>query len=152
MRALLWPLFDRSAWAQPATVVAVTIVVDADVATVRSVGVGSASHYVGGATVHGAAQNSVRLLGLGSAIHCDGAHDWLGHCSGLCSLRRLGLSQQLWWRARQVRDLLCPMFTCSSWVQPATVVPGMTGQVASLASTRLVGESSASHSGGGHDR
>jgi hypothetical protein len=65
VRALLWPLFARSAWdqpeivvegttrdgvawAQPATVVAGTSGVGADVASVRFVGVGSGSNCGGG--------------------------------------------------------------------------------------------------------
>jgi hypothetical protein len=42
--ALLWSLFARSAWAQPATLVAGTTVEGAALASVRSVRVGSASH------------------------------------------------------------------------------------------------------------
>ena len=60
MRALLWRVFDISVWAQPPTVVA-------------------------GTTVQGAALDSFGLVGVGSASHCDGGHDWLGHCSGICS-------------------------------------------------------------------
>jgi hypothetical protein len=48
LRALLWPLFHRSAWAQPATVVAGTSVEDAALAFVLSVGLGSARHWDGG--------------------------------------------------------------------------------------------------------
>jgi hypothetical protein len=48
MRALLWPLFARSEWAQAATVVAGTKNEGAVLASIRSVGVGSASHCVGG--------------------------------------------------------------------------------------------------------
>jgi hypothetical protein len=48
LRALLWTLFERSAWAQPATVVADTTGEGAALASVRSVGVGSYSHCVGG--------------------------------------------------------------------------------------------------------
>jgi hypothetical protein len=48
MRALLWPLFASSAWAQPAAVVAGTTVADAALASVRSFVVGSATHFVGG--------------------------------------------------------------------------------------------------------
>jgi hypothetical protein len=49
VRALLWPLFARTAWSQTATVVADT-------------------------TVEGAALASVRLVGVGSANHCGGGH------------------------------------------------------------------------------
>jgi hypothetical protein len=44
VRALLWPLFDRSAWDQPTTVVAVTTCDGAALASFRSVGVGSTSN------------------------------------------------------------------------------------------------------------
>jgi hypothetical protein len=50
VRALLLPLLTRSAWVQPATVVADT-------------------------TGKGAAQNSVRLVGVGQASYCGGRHD-----------------------------------------------------------------------------
>jgi hypothetical protein len=50
VRALLWPLFVLSAWAQPATVVADT-------------------------TGEGAVLASVRLVGVGPASHCGGRHD-----------------------------------------------------------------------------
>jgi hypothetical protein len=44
VRALLWPLFPWSAWAQTGTVVAGTTVEGAALVSVLSVGVGSASH------------------------------------------------------------------------------------------------------------
>jgi hypothetical protein len=44
VKALLWPLLDRSAWAQTATVVAVTTGKGAALVSLRSVGVGSISH------------------------------------------------------------------------------------------------------------
>jgi hypothetical protein len=44
VRALLWPLFARSAWAQSATVLAGTTSEAAALASVRLVGVGSTSH------------------------------------------------------------------------------------------------------------
>jgi hypothetical protein len=50
MRALLWTLFDRSAWDQPATVVA-------------------------GTTDKGAALISVRLVGVGLETHCISRND-----------------------------------------------------------------------------
>jgi hypothetical protein len=48
VRALLWPLYVRSAWAQAATAVAGTTGEGAALASVLSVGVGSARHCVGG--------------------------------------------------------------------------------------------------------
>jgi hypothetical protein len=45
---LIWPLFGRSAWAQPATVVAGNTGEGVSLASVRLVGVGSASHCGGG--------------------------------------------------------------------------------------------------------
>jgi hypothetical protein len=44
MRALLWPLYACSAWAEAATVVADTTGGSAALASVRLVGMGSASH------------------------------------------------------------------------------------------------------------
>jgi hypothetical protein len=48
VRALVWQLFTLSSWAQPTTVVASTTVKGADLAALRSVGVGSDSHCDGG--------------------------------------------------------------------------------------------------------
>jgi hypothetical protein len=48
VRALLWPLFAWSALSQPAIVVVATTGEGAALASVRSVGVGSASHSGGG--------------------------------------------------------------------------------------------------------
>jgi hypothetical protein len=48
VRALLRTLFACSAWAQPPTELAVTSGEGDDLASVRSVGVGSASHCGGG--------------------------------------------------------------------------------------------------------
>jgi hypothetical protein len=44
VRAMFWPVFFRSEWDQPATVVEGTKGEGATLASVRSVGVGSASH------------------------------------------------------------------------------------------------------------
>jgi hypothetical protein len=52
--ALLLPLINCSAWAQPATVLATTI-------------------------VEGTGLASVRLFGVGSDSHCGGRHDRRGH-------------------------------------------------------------------------
>jgi hypothetical protein len=45
-----------------------------------------------------------------------------------------------------VRALFWPLFARSAWTQPATVVAGTTGEGYPLASGRLVGVESASHS------
>jgi hypothetical protein len=127
MRALLWTLFDRSAGVQPATVVAET-------------------------TIEGAALASVRSVGVGTARHCGVGHDGRGRYSGLCSIGRRGLSQPLWWRTRQVRALLWPLFARSAWSQLATVVSDTKGEDAALASVRLSGVGSTSHCSGVHDR
>ena len=77
-RALLLPLFARSALAQLVSVVAAT-------------------------TGEGPALNSVRWVGVGSTSKCCGGHDRRGRCSGLSSLGRLGFKKAVWWRARHVR-------------------------------------------------
>jgi hypothetical protein len=105
---------------------------------------------VAGTTDEGAALVFVRSVGVGSYIHCGGGHDRCGRCTDLCSLGRRGLSQPLWWRARHVRALICPLFARSALAQPDTVVAGTTGEGAALATVRLVGVGSASHCGGGH--
>jgi hypothetical protein len=115
VRALLWPLFLRSAWVQPATVEAVT-------------------------TGEGAALACLRSVGMGSASHCGGGHDRGGRCSGFYALGRCELSQPLWWRARQLRVLLWPLFSRWAWAKPATAVVGTTGEGAALASVISVGE------------
>jgi hypothetical protein len=97
MKAQFWFLFNRSAWAPRATVVA-------------------------GKTVTGAAADSVRLVSVGSATnrvgHC------LGHCSGFCSLGRRGVIKPMWWRLRQVSVLLWSLFARLAWAQPITVMAG----------------------------
>jgi hypothetical protein len=92
------------------------------------------------------------FVGVGPASHCGGGHDRSGRGSGLCLLGRRGFRQPLWWRPRQVRALLRPLFTLSAWAQHANVVVGKTDHCAALASLRLVGVGPASHCGGGHDR
>ena len=77
VRALLWSLFPRSTWAQPATELAVTTGEDDALSSDLLVGVGPASQYVG-------------------------VHEMLGWCSGFCLFGRRGLSQPLCLRARQV--------------------------------------------------
>ena len=70
----------------------------------------------------------------------------------LISIGRRGLTQPLCLRAQQVRALLGHVFHWSAWALPATVVAGMAGEGAALASVRLVVLGSNCHSGGGHDR
>jgi hypothetical protein len=124
VRALIWPLFTWSAWAHTATVVA-------------------------GTSCGGAVLASVRSVGVGSASHCGRGHHMRGRCFCLCSLCRRGIIQPLRCRARQVRALLWPLFARSEWAQPATVVEGTTGEGAAPCSVRLVGVSSESHCCGG---
>jgi hypothetical protein len=100
LRALLWPLFPRSAWAQTATVVMDTTVECADLAFFLSVGVSSTAHWgvgddrevaalasvrlvgvakpanvVAGTRGEGVALASVRSVVVGSASHSGGGHD-----------------------------------------------------------------------------
>jgi hypothetical protein len=51
-----------------------------------------------------------------------------------------------------VRALRWPLYDWSAWAQPATEEAGTTGEGAALATVGLLGEGSASHCGGGHDR
>jgi hypothetical protein len=95
MRALLWPLIAWSAWIQPATLVAVTKVEGAALASFRLVDLGSASHCGSSTTRVTATLASVRSVGVGSAMHSVGVHDRCRCCSGLCSLGRRGLNQPL---------------------------------------------------------
>jgi hypothetical protein len=74
VRALLCPLFSRSTWSRPATVVAGMTVDCAALASVRSVGVGSANHCMADTTGEGPALASVRWVGEGSTSHCVGEH------------------------------------------------------------------------------
>jgi hypothetical protein len=127
MRVMTWPLYARSAWSQPTTVVA-------------------------GTTSEGATLASVRSVGVGSASHCGGGYDRLGSYSGLSSRGRRVPSQKLWWRARNVTALLWPLYAFLALTQPATVVAGTTGVGAALASVPSFGVCSASHFGGGHNR
>ena len=61
MSALIWPLFDLLAWGQPATVVVDTTGEVTLLASVRSVGVESPSHFVGGHDRVSAALATLRL-------------------------------------------------------------------------------------------
>jgi hypothetical protein len=119
---------------------------------------------------------SVLSVDVGSASHCGVGHDRCGRCSGLSSLSRLGLSQPLWWRARQARAvtglrslgrhglsqplwwrkrqvmaLLWPLFDLSGWAQSVPVVAGTSVEGAALATVRSVDVGSDSHCDGGHD-
>jgi hypothetical protein len=96
----VWPLFARSAWAQPATVVADTTGEGAALPSVRLAGVGPANHLwwarqirallwllfdrsawaqqatvVAGTTGEDAALAYVPLVVMGSASHCGCGHD-----------------------------------------------------------------------------
>jgi hypothetical protein len=126
LRVLLWPMFALSAWTQKATVVAGKAVEGGDVASLRLFGVALNSHSLSG-------------------------HYWLGRFCCLCLRGRRGLSQPMWWRARQVRTLLCPMFAWWALAHPATVVARTSGEGAALASVRSGGLGSASHCACGHD-
>ena len=75
MRGLLWPVFARSAWAQPFTLVADPTCEGADLAYVLLVVVVHPTTVVAGTTDEGAALASGRLVGVGSASHCGGAHE-----------------------------------------------------------------------------
>jgi hypothetical protein len=81
VRELLWTQFARSAWTQTAAVVTGTIGEGASLASVRSVG-------------------------LCSASHCGGGHEFSERSSGLSSIGRRWLSRPLWWRTLQVKALL----------------------------------------------
>jgi hypothetical protein len=120
-------------------VVAGTIGEGAVLASVHSVGVGSVSHCGAGKTCELAALATVLLDGVVSASHYFGGQDMLGSFSGFCSIGRRGISQPLWWRARQVRALLCSLFASSAWGQPNTVVAGTTGEGAAQASVQSFG-------------
>jgi hypothetical protein len=87
-----------------------------------------------GTTWEGGALASLRSVGVCSASHCGGGHVSGMRRSSLCSIGRRGLSQPLCWLARQVRALLWALFAWSSSAQPATVVAGTTGEGFALAS------------------
>jgi hypothetical protein len=91
VRALLWPLFDRSAWAHAASVVADT---------------------TGGALLW-----PLFAWSAWAQPATGGGHDWFGHCFGLCSLVRRGLSHPLWWWARLLSAFLWPLFAWSAGAQ-----------------------------------
>jgi hypothetical protein len=122
--SLLWHVFTWSAWAQSGTVGA-------------------------GTTGEGAALASVRLVGVDSASKFDGGQYWNGHCSGLCSLSRRGIRQPLWWRERHLRAQLWPLFARAARAQPAYVLADTKGEGAPLAYVLSLGVGSCSPCGVG---
>ena len=82
-RALLWPLFARSAWAQPAIVLAGTKVEGAALASISWSAWALPATVLAGTTVEGAPLASVRLFGEASGRHCGGGHDRCVCCSDL---------------------------------------------------------------------
>ena len=127
LTAELYPLFNRLAWALTASVMA-------------------------GVTCEVAALASDRSAGVGLRSHCRGGHDSCGRCSGLGSLRRLGIRDALLWRARQVRALIWFLIAWSAWTQQATVVARKKVEGAAPGLFRCLGVRLASQCGGGHDR
>ena len=125
--ARLFPLFDRSAWAQPAIILADT-------------------------SDEGAAVASVRLVDVGSASHYGGDREGSGRFSGLCYLGRRVLNHPLCWLTAQLTALLWPLLSRSDKAKPATAVAGATDESAALASVRSVGVLPASHCGVGQVR
>jgi hypothetical protein len=73
--ALLWPLLRWSAWAEAATVVAVSTVEGAPLAFVRSFGLGYVSFVVAGTKCQGATLASVRSVGVGLDSHIGSGHE-----------------------------------------------------------------------------
>jgi hypothetical protein len=104
---------------------------------------------VAGSIGKGAVQASVFSNGVGSDSHCGGGHDMRACCFGLCSLGWRGLSQAVWWQARQLRALLRPLFAWSAGAQIATELAGTTDEGAVLAAVFFVGVGTANHCGGG---
>jgi hypothetical protein len=82
---------------------------------------------VAGTTGEGAALVSVRLVGVGSARHCDG-------------------------ETQKVRALLWPLFDWSAWAQPATVEAETTCERPALASVSSVRVGISRYCVGGHVR
>jgi hypothetical protein len=76
VRALFWPLIVRSAWPQTGTVVEGKTGESAVGVSVRSVGVGSASHCGGLQYRFGCFVASVGSVSVGSASLCVGGHAW----------------------------------------------------------------------------
>jgi hypothetical protein len=75
MRALFWPLFAWSAWAQLATVVAGMKDEGSVLAFVRLVFEFTVRHCVADMTFDGSSLATVLLVGMGSANHCLGGNN-----------------------------------------------------------------------------
>jgi hypothetical protein len=99
----------------------------------------------------GAALASVFSVGVGSASLWGGGHDMLGPPFGLSSIGRHGHNQPLWLGARHLRALLWPLFVYPKWSQPATMMAATTGEGAVLDPVLFVGVGSASYYVGEHD-
>jgi hypothetical protein len=111
---MLWPLFARAAWAQPANLVA-------------------------DMTCEGAVLTSFRLVMRGpSQPLCRRARQ-VNSSLRICSIVLQGLSQPLRWRERQVRALFWPLFAWSKWAQATNVVVGTTVEDFALASVQSFG-------------
>ena len=152
MSALLWPMFDRSVRALQATVLAGKSGDGAALASVRSVVVGSASHYCGGLDRRGRCSGLFWLgrHGLSQALFSRARN--VRGCSRFFSFGRRELSQPLMWRSRQVWTLLWPLILWSAWVQLANLLVVTIGEGASLDSVRLFGVGQVNQCGGRHDR
>jgi hypothetical protein len=74
VRALLWPLFPRSAWALPATVLEGTTGDGAALASFVWSTWSQPATVVADTTGVGAALASVRTVGVASCSHCGGVH------------------------------------------------------------------------------
>jgi hypothetical protein len=72
VRTLIWPLFDWSAWAQKATVVAGTANEGVALASIRSFVVAQPAYVVAGTKFEGADLAAVRFVGVGTASYCGG--------------------------------------------------------------------------------
>jgi hypothetical protein len=95
VRALLWPLFARSAWDEPATVVAGTTREGAALASVRSVGLGSTSQCVCGKTGVGASLACVRLWAW--ALPANVVAGTTGDVAALVSVPSVGVGTVSHW-------------------------------------------------------
>ena len=121
MRALCWPLFALSAWAQPGIVVADTTYE----AFFRTVRVGIASTVVAGTTGEGVALASLISIVVDSANQCGG-----GTTDG--GALQASVSWSAWNQTATV--VVCtksggaalPSVHLPAWPQPDTVVSGTT--------------------------
>jgi hypothetical protein len=102
--------------------------------------------------VGGAALDSGGLVDVGSASHIVVGHDRRRHCFGLCSLGQRVLNQPLYWRARQLRELLWHLIAWSAWARTVTDLAGTTAEGGALVSVRLVEVGTACNFVGGNDR